>query len=107
MVLLLEPTGHPAAVALQQALNKDGIPLAQLYTEDIAAEFERACGPKALRFETSRRPWGRQSLPTSTIAAAISFGLSKASATRRCVLPRPARPRTRTCAPSTSSTTTA
>jgi catechol 2,3-dioxygenase-like lactoylglutathione lyase family enzyme len=39
--LLLEPTGHPAAVALQQALCKDGIPLAQLYTEDIAAEFER------------------------------------------------------------------
>ena len=25
--LLLEPTGHPAAVALQQALTKDGIPL--------------------------------------------------------------------------------
>jgi catechol 2,3-dioxygenase-like lactoylglutathione lyase family enzyme len=40
--LLLEPAaGHPAAVALQQALYKDGIPLAQLYTEDIAAEFER------------------------------------------------------------------
>ena len=39
--LLLEPTGHPAAVALQQALYKDGIPLAQLYTDDIAAEFAR------------------------------------------------------------------
>jgi catechol 2,3-dioxygenase-like lactoylglutathione lyase family enzyme len=39
--LLLEPAGHPAAVALQQALYKDGIPLAQLYTEDIAAEFTR------------------------------------------------------------------
>jgi catechol 2,3-dioxygenase-like lactoylglutathione lyase family enzyme len=39
--LLLEPAGHPAAAALQQALYKDGIPLAQLYTEDIAAEFER------------------------------------------------------------------
>jgi catechol 2,3-dioxygenase-like lactoylglutathione lyase family enzyme len=39
--LLLEPTGHPAAVAFQQALYKDGIPLAQFYTEDIAAEFER------------------------------------------------------------------
>jgi catechol 2,3-dioxygenase-like lactoylglutathione lyase family enzyme len=39
--LLLEPTGHPAAVALQQALYKDGIPLAQLYTDDIAAQFER------------------------------------------------------------------
>ena len=39
--LLLEPTGHPAAAALQQALYKDGIPLAQLYTQDIAAEFDR------------------------------------------------------------------
>ena len=39
--LLLEPSGHPAAVALQQALYKDSIPLAQLYTEDVAAEFER------------------------------------------------------------------
>ena len=36
--LLLEPTGHPAAV---QALYNDAIPLAQLYTEDIATEFER------------------------------------------------------------------
>jgi catechol 2,3-dioxygenase-like lactoylglutathione lyase family enzyme len=39
--LLLEPTGHPAAVAFQQALYKEGIPLTHLYTEDIAAEFER------------------------------------------------------------------
>jgi catechol 2,3-dioxygenase-like lactoylglutathione lyase family enzyme len=44
--LLLEPTGRPAAVALQQALYKDGIPLAQLYTEDIAAEFERTEGQR-------------------------------------------------------------
>jgi catechol 2,3-dioxygenase-like lactoylglutathione lyase family enzyme len=39
--LLLEPAGHPAAVALQQALYQDAIPLTQLYTEDLAAEFER------------------------------------------------------------------
>lgn len=39
--LLLEPTGHPAAVAMQQALYSDGIPLTQLHTENIAAEFER------------------------------------------------------------------
>lgn len=42
--LLLEPTGHPASVTLQQALYRDGIPLAQLYTEDIAAEFARLKG---------------------------------------------------------------
>ena len=39
--LLLEPTGHPAAVAFQQALYKDGIPLTQLYTEDLSAEYQR------------------------------------------------------------------
>lgn len=39
--LLLEPTGHPASGAFQQALYQDGIPLAQLYTEDLAVEFQR------------------------------------------------------------------
>lgn len=39
--LLLEPTGHPASGPFQQALYKSGTPLAQLYTEDIAAEYER------------------------------------------------------------------
>lgn len=39
--ILLEPTGHPASVGFQQALYKDGMPLAQLYTEDLAAEFKR------------------------------------------------------------------
>jgi hypothetical protein len=45
--VLLKSTGHPAAVALEQALNKDGIPLTQLYTEDIAApEGQRRYGPR-------------------------------------------------------------
>ena len=39
--LLLEPTGHPAAAPFQQTLYNDGMPLTHLYTEDIAAEFER------------------------------------------------------------------
>jgi catechol 2,3-dioxygenase-like lactoylglutathione lyase family enzyme len=39
--ILLEPTGHPASVAFQQALYRDGMPLTQLYTADLAAEFER------------------------------------------------------------------
>lgn len=39
--LLLEPTGHPASVTYQQVLYNDGIPLAQLYTEDLAAEYAR------------------------------------------------------------------
>lgn len=39
--ILLEPTGHPASVPFQQALYKDGMPLAQLYTKDIGAEYKR------------------------------------------------------------------
>jgi hypothetical protein len=39
--LLLEPTGHPAAVTFQQALYDDGIPLTQLYTEDLHTEYAR------------------------------------------------------------------
>lgn len=39
--ILLEPTGHPAAAPFQQALYKDGMPLAQIYTEDLAAEYAR------------------------------------------------------------------
>jgi hypothetical protein len=39
--LLLEPTGHPASVALQQALHRDGVPLTQLYTEDLRQEHRR------------------------------------------------------------------
>jgi catechol 2,3-dioxygenase-like lactoylglutathione lyase family enzyme len=55
--LLLEPTGHPAAVSLQQALYKDGIPLAQLYSEDIAAEFERLRG-KGVAFRAEPKIMG-------------------------------------------------
>jgi catechol 2,3-dioxygenase-like lactoylglutathione lyase family enzyme len=39
--ILLEPTGHAASVPFQEALYKDGIPLTQLYTENLAAEVER------------------------------------------------------------------
>ena len=50
-------TGHPAAVALQQALHKDGIPLAQLYTADIAAEYERLRA-KGVAFRDEPKPMG-------------------------------------------------
>jgi len=39
--LLLEPTGHPASVAFQQALFRDGVPLTQLYVEDLRGEHRR------------------------------------------------------------------
>lgn len=55
--LLLEPTGHAAAAPFQQALYRDGIPLAQLYTEDIAAEFERLKA-KGVAFRGEPKPMG-------------------------------------------------
>lgn len=39
--LLLEPGGIPAAAEMQKALYRDGIPLTQLYTSDIKAEYAR------------------------------------------------------------------
>jgi catechol 2,3-dioxygenase-like lactoylglutathione lyase family enzyme len=42
--ILLEPTGHAASLPFQEALYKDGVPLTQLYTENLAAEVERLKG---------------------------------------------------------------
>jgi catechol 2,3-dioxygenase-like lactoylglutathione lyase family enzyme len=42
--LLLEPDGHPAAVAFKQALADDGIPFAQFAVDDVRAEVERLKG---------------------------------------------------------------
>lgn len=39
--LLLEPAGHPASAAFQEALYRDGVPLTQLYTEDLRQEHRR------------------------------------------------------------------
>lgn len=42
--LLLEPNGHPAAKAYQEALVADGIPHTQFEVDDVPAEFERLKG---------------------------------------------------------------
>jgi len=55
--LLLEPTGHPASVPFQKALYNDGMPLTQLYTEDIAAEFERLRA-KGVAFKSEPKAMG-------------------------------------------------
>ena len=39
--LLLEPNGHPAAKAYQDALAADGIPSASFSVPDVHAEYER------------------------------------------------------------------
>jgi catechol 2,3-dioxygenase-like lactoylglutathione lyase family enzyme len=39
--LVLEPNGHPAARAYQEAIFKDGIPITAFESDDIAGDFER------------------------------------------------------------------
>ncbi|HEU4429556.1 MAG TPA: VOC family protein [Myxococcota bacterium] len=55
--LLLELAGHPASAALQRALYEDGIPLTQLYTEDLGAEFERLSA-KGVAFKGTPKAMG-------------------------------------------------
>lgn len=42
--LLLEPAAHPAVGPYRDALNEDGIPLAQFAVDDVEAEYERLTG---------------------------------------------------------------
>jgi catechol 2,3-dioxygenase-like lactoylglutathione lyase family enzyme len=42
--LVLEPNAHPAAVAFQEAMAADGIPVAVFSVPDVAAEHERLTG---------------------------------------------------------------
>jgi catechol 2,3-dioxygenase-like lactoylglutathione lyase family enzyme len=42
--LLLEPTGHPAAKPLKEALVADGMPFTQFAVDDIHTEVERLKG---------------------------------------------------------------
>ena len=42
--LVLEPNAHPAAVAFQEAMAGDGIPVAVFSVPDVAAEHERLTG---------------------------------------------------------------
>lgn len=39
--LLLEPAAHPAVKPYRDALNEDGIPLAQFGVDDVHAEYKR------------------------------------------------------------------
>jgi catechol 2,3-dioxygenase-like lactoylglutathione lyase family enzyme len=39
--LVLEPNGHPAARAYQEAIFRDGIPATAFQSDDIGADFER------------------------------------------------------------------
>jgi catechol 2,3-dioxygenase-like lactoylglutathione lyase family enzyme len=55
--ILLEPTGHAAAAPFQRALYKDGMPLAQLYTADIAADYEKLKG-KGVVFKSEPKEMG-------------------------------------------------
>lgn len=55
--LVLEPHEHPAAVAFQEAMASDGIPVAVFSVADVAAEHERLLG-LGVRFTQPPTPMG-------------------------------------------------
>jgi len=55
--LLLEPCGHPAAKAYQEALFRDGIPLTMFFVDDIRGEHERL-KKLGVKFKTDPMPAG-------------------------------------------------
>ena len=55
--LVLEPNAHPAAVAFQDAMAADGIPVAVFSVPDVAAEHERLTG-LGVRFTQPPTPMG-------------------------------------------------
>jgi hypothetical protein len=55
--LVLEPNAHPAAVAFQEAMAADGIPVAVFGVEDVEVEHERLVG-LGVRFTQPPTPMG-------------------------------------------------
>lgn len=55
--LVLEPNAHPAAVAFQEAMAADGIPVAVFSVSDVGAEHDRLTG-LGVRFTQPPTPMG-------------------------------------------------
>ena len=55
--LVLEPNAHPAAVAFQEAMAADGIPVAVFSVPDVGAEHDRLTG-LGVRFTQPPTPMG-------------------------------------------------
>ena len=65
--LMLEPNAHPASKAFQETLNKEGIPVAIFFVDDLDREYERLTG-LGVQFlqEPARSEWGYQAVLDDT-----------------------------------------
>ena len=65
--LMLEPNAHPASRAFQEALRKDGIPVAIFFVDDLDREYERLTGlGVSFTQEPTRSDWGYQAVLDDT-----------------------------------------
>ena len=65
--MMLEPNAHPASQAFQEALRKDGIPVAIFFVDDLDNEYQRLTG-LGVEFlhAPARNPWGYQAVLDDT-----------------------------------------
>ena len=70
--LSLEPNANPAGKAFQEAIFKQGIPIAAFEVDDLQKEFKRLTG-LGVRSPRSRRKLGRLQSRCAPTRAAISF----------------------------------
>ncbi len=65
--LMLEPNAHPASRAFQEALRKDGIPVALFFVDDLDEEYARLTGlGVSFLQEPVRSEWGYQAVLDDT-----------------------------------------
>ena len=65
--LMLEPNAHPASQAFQEALRKDGIPVAIFFVDDLDQEYARLKGlGVSFLHEPARSEWGYQAVLDDT-----------------------------------------
>ena len=65
--MMLEPNAYPASQTFQQALRKDGIPVAIFFVDDLDSEYQRLTG-LGVEFlhEPTRNAWGYQAVLDDT-----------------------------------------
>ena len=65
--LMLEPNAHPASKAFQEALRKEGIPVAIFFVDDLDQEYARLTGlGVSFLQEPTRSEWGYQAMLDDT-----------------------------------------
>ncbi len=72
--LMLEPNAYPASQAFQEAVYRDGIPVAIFFVDDLDREYERLTA-LGVRFqgEPVRSEWGYQAVIDDTCGNFIAL----------------------------------